>query len=221
MDARSLPRGCVGLPVPGVEVKLSEGDYGELLVRSPYMFAKYLFDNEATARAHDKDGFFRTGDILRREGGYYFVVGRESVDIIKSGGYKISATEVERACMNLPYVGEVAVLGVPDEEFGERVAAVVFPKFPPTAICNIGDDTKLTIDRLRSDLRTELAPYKLPTLLRVVAEELPKGGTGKVQKKILGPKMFPKSWREGSNNDVQMWNSKEKGKAGADVASKL
>ncbi|ETI27264.1 hypothetical protein G647_09947 [Cladophialophora carrionii CBS 160.54] len=197
-----LPKGCVGLPVPGVEVRLSEGDYGELLVRSPYMFSKYLFDVEATRKAHDGDGFFKTGDILRREGNYYFVVGRESVDIIKSGGYKISAIDVEKACQKLPYVDEVAVVGVDDEEFGQRVGAIVGLKSSAEA-------KDLTIQRLRTDLRNGLAAYKLPTILRVVQGELPKGGTGKVQKKMLGPAMFPADWR--SRKEVQYWDSKEKG----------
>ncbi|KIW88429.1 uncharacterized protein Z519_10998 [Cladophialophora bantiana CBS 173.52] len=216
-NARDLPKGCVGLPVPGVELKLSEGDEGELLVRSPYMFSKYLFDTEATRQAHDADGFFKTGDILRREGQYYFVVGRASVDIIKSGGYKISAIDVERACLKLPYVSEVAVLGVEDEEFGQRVAAVVAVK----STSDSGKDSNnsdhngdtgnnehqtLTIDRLRADLRADLTPYKLPTLLRVVHGELPKGGTGKVQKKILGPQMFQPGWR--TDAEVQFWDPK-------------
>ncbi|KIW69996.1 hypothetical protein PV04_02308 [Phialophora macrospora] len=195
-----LPKGCVGLPVPGSEVRLSEGDYGELLVRSPYMFSKYLFDTEATRKAHDGDGFFKTGDILRREGNYYFVVGRESVDIVKSGGYKISAIDVEKACQKLPYVNEVAVVGVEDEEFGQRVAAIIGVK-------SSADASEITIQRLRTELRSHLAAYKLPTMLRVVQDELPKGGTGKVQKKMLGPAMFPADWR--SRKEVQYWDSKK------------
>ncbi|KAH0827233.1 hypothetical protein AYO21_09081 [Fonsecaea monophora] len=205
-NAGDLPPGCVGLPVPGVELKLSEGDEGELLVRSPYMFSKYLFDTEATRQAHDADGFFKTGDILRREGQYYFVVGRASVDIIKSGGYKISAIDVERACFKLPYVSEVAVLGVEDDEFGQRVAAVVALKTPPSNAGAGIPPPSLTIERLRADLRGELTPYKLPTLLRVVQGEIPKGGTGKVQKKILGPQMFPSDWR--THADVQVYEPK-------------
>ena len=196
---RDPPLGCVGMPVPGVEVKLSEGNYGELLVRSPYMFAKYLFDSEATRKAHDEEGFFKTGDILRRKGNYYFVVGREAVDIIKSGGYKISASDIERAALTLPYVDEIAVVGVPDEEFGQRVGAIMGVKSSQAS-------KEVTIERLRTDLRGELAPYKLPTLLRVVEGELPKGGTGKLQKKMLGPEMFPADWR--GVKDVQFWESK-------------
>ena len=197
-----LPRGCVGMPVPGVEVKISSGSTGELLVRSPHMFSKYLFDDAATRDAHDAEGFFKTGDILRREGNYFFVVGRESVDIVKSGGYKISTPEIERACLDLPYVQEIAIAGVDDEEFGQRVGAILRTK---------SDVTTISLERLRGDLRKELAPYKLPTLLKVVEGELPKGGTGKVQKKMLGRDIFPGDWRQ--KGDVQSWDGKRKGRA--------
>lgn len=138
---------------------------------------------------------------MRRSGPYYFIEGRASVDIIKSGGYKISALDIERVASGLPYVNEVAVVGVEDEEFGQRVGAIVALK-PKSGIP--GDDLRL--DTLRQDLRKELASYKLPTLLRVVGTgELPKGGTGKVQKKILGPQLFPGNWRDLS--EVQSWES--------------
>jgi malonyl-CoA/methylmalonyl-CoA synthetase len=171
---------------------------------------RYLFDPENTARAHDKDGYFMTGDICRREGPYYFIVGRASVDIIKSGGYKISAIDIERVCLGLPYVSEVAVLGVDDEEFGQRVGAVISLK--PSA-------TSLTINQLRAELRTELAAYKLPTLLRVVREELPKGGTGKVQKKLLGPAMFPSHWRQVP--EVQSWKSEKSHRQSSVLSARL
>ena len=89
------------------------------------MFSKYLQDPEATAEAHDEDGYFRTGDIARMEGSYYYIVGRASLDIIKTGGYKISALDIERELLGLPYISEAMVVGVADEEFGQRVAALV------------------------------------------------------------------------------------------------
>ncbi|OAL30024.1 hypothetical protein AYO22_01930 [Fonsecaea multimorphosa] len=185
-DHKALPKGCVGLPVPGVELKLSEGNEGELLVKSPYMFAKYLYDAEATKQAHDDQGWFKTGDIARRDGDFYTIVGRASVDIIKSGGYKISAIDIERECLSLPYVKEAMVVGVKDEELGQRVAAVIaVKKQQPQEAAN------LTLQQLRADLRPSLANYKLPTILRVVEGELPKGVTGKVQKKVLGPELIP------------------------------
>ena len=75
-----VPDGSVGEKAPGVDLKLSNGDEGEILMRSPIMFSKYLFDPEATAKAHDEDGYFKTGDIARREGKHYFILGRASID---------------------------------------------------------------------------------------------------------------------------------------------
>ncbi|CAN9275721.1 unnamed protein product [Alternaria alternata] len=109
-----VPEGSVGEIASGVDVRLSEGDEGEVLVKSPHMFSKYLRDPEGTARAHDPDGYFRSGDIARRDGKYYYIIGRASLDIIKSGGYKISALDVERELLSLPYVAEAMVVGVPD-----------------------------------------------------------------------------------------------------------
>jgi malonyl-CoA/methylmalonyl-CoA synthetase len=151
-------------------------------------------DPEATRNAHDEEGYYRTGDIARTEGPYYFIVGRASVDLIKSGGYKVSALDVERECLSLPYVTEAMVVGVEDEEFGQRVGAVLV----------VDRDTRLTISKLRSDLRGQLAAYKLPTVLRVESSELPKGATGKVQKKILGPKLIPSPGFE-SMQEVQVY----------------
>lgn len=203
-----VPDGSVGTKFPGYDVKLSTtgegsdgtGMQGEILIKGPEMFSKYIFDPAATAAAHDEEGYYKTGDIARREGRYYWILGRASVDIIKSGGYKISALDIEREIMALPYVAEVMVVGVEDHEFGQRVAA---------AVCLKGaKDTdkplqRLTIERLRQDLRARLAGYKMPTLLRVIPGELPKSGTGKVQKKTLGPEFFPKDYQ--SSSDVQVW----------------
>ena len=160
-----------------------------------------MFDEEATRAAHDEDGWFKTGDICRREGGYFFIVGRASVDIIKSGGYKIGAPEIEQACIRLPYISEAAVVGVDDEEYGQRVAAVVTMTTP--------SPSRLAIDTLRKSLRHLLPSYKLPTVLRVIDGELPKGPTGKVQKKDLGPALFPASkWR--GEPEVQVWISPQR-----------
>lgn len=153
-------------------------------------------DPEATKNAHDSDGWYKTGDIARREGSFYFIVGRASVDIIKSGGYKISALDVERACLRLPFVNEAMAVGVEDEEFGQRVGAVLAVK----------NASNVTLAQVRSALRGQLAGYKLPTLLRVVEGEIPKGATGKVQKKILGPKLIPSPGYE-EIAEVQVWKN--------------
>lgn len=161
--------------------------------------SRYIFDDEATAAAHDENGYFKTGDIARREGKYYFILGRASQDIIKSGGYKISALDIEREVLGLPYIEEVMVVPVSDEEYGQRVAAAV----------SLRDGSKnLSLDKLRDDLRARLASYKMPTLLRVIEGELPKGGSGKVLKKTLGPELFPcPGWE--NTPEVQRWNRRE------------
>lgn len=195
--SKDVPDGSVGGKAPGVDLKLSHGDEGEVLMRSPIMFSKYLFDPEATQKAHNEDGYFMTGDIARREGKHYFILGRASIDIIKSGGYKISALDIERELLDLPYIAEAMVVGVEDEEFGQRVAAAVV----------LRDGTEgLSLERLRLDLRETLAGYKMPTMMRVV-RELRKNATGKVLKKILGPELFP---MEGSP-EVQTWRAKRGG----------
>ncbi|KAF2833668.1 acetyl-CoA synthetase-like protein [Ophiobolus disseminans] len=171
------------------------------------MFSKYLNDPEATANAHDSNGYFQTGDIARREGGYFFILGRASLDIIKSGGYKISALDIERELLGLPYIAEAMVVGVADEEFGQRVAALISLQEEELTDAFLGrsEDTEsmLTIAELRQDLRDKLAGYKMPTLLRIVNGELPKSATGKVQKKILGPKFFPVGYHKCP--EVQQW----------------
>ena len=103
--------------------------------------------------------------------------------------------------MALPYVAEVMVVGVPDEEFGQRVACTVSLKGPADTEAPLH---KLSLQRLRQDLRARLTGYKMPTLLRVVDGELPKSGTGKVIKKILGPQFFPENLRE--LPEVQVWD---------------
>lgn len=213
----NVPDGSVGNLFAGGDVKLRNeetgeyGDEGEVVVRSPAgeLFSKYIWDPAATAKAHTPDGYYRTGDIARHENGYYWILGRASIDIIKSGGYKISALDIEREVLALPYVAEVMVVGVPDLEFGERVAAAVVLKEPED---QKGEPiTKLSIERLREDLRARLAGYKLPTILRLIEGELPKSGTGKVVKKVLGPQFFPKNYAD--LKEVHAWSSQGDKKA--------
>jgi malonyl-CoA/methylmalonyl-CoA synthetase len=204
-----VPDGSVGRASLGVDVKLSNGNEGEVLVRSWNAFSRYLHDPEATRNTHDSEGYFKTGDVARREGEYYFIVGRALVDIIKSGGYKISALDIERELLALPYIGEAMVVGVPDEEFGQRVGAVVSVRDDEVAqeffSKNRRDPRKLELDDLRADMRERLASYKLPTLLRVLTGELPKSPTGKVVKKALGPVYFTADCRK--DPEVQVWSS--------------
>ncbi|KAJ5577105.1 hypothetical protein N7535_004031 [Penicillium sp. DV-2018c] len=203
LDYDGTPQNSVGRVAEAVTLKLT--DEGEILLKCPYMFSKYLFDEKATIDAHDADGFFKSGDIARREGKYYFILGRASIDIIKSGGYKISALDIEREIMGLDYVSEVMVVGVEDEEFGQRVAATISLKKDQNTTRK-----SLTLSELREDLRGQMAGYKMPTILRVVDGELPKSGTGKVQKKILGPRYFPPNYPQ--LPEVQVWSKQKSAK---------
>jgi malonyl-CoA/methylmalonyl-CoA synthetase len=174
--------GTVGVPFPSVQARivdesgneLGEHAQGELQIRGPNVFAGYWDKPEATRSAFTEDGFFRTGDVAVRERGYYRLLGRESVDIIKTGGFKVSALEIEETLREHPAVAEVAVVGVADAEWGERVAAVVVPHPGAT----------LDLEELRVFGKTRLAPYKVPSLLRCV-DALPRNALGKVQKPPL------------------------------------
>lgn len=202
-----LPDGSIGEIALGADVKLTEGDEGEVRTRSYYSFSKYIHDPEATKAAFDEDGYFKSGDMAIRKGKYFFITGRASVDILKSGGYKISALDIEREILSLPYVNEVMVVGVQDEEFGQRVGAVLSISDSEAAQEYYQKHDRqrgsLKLDDLRSDLRDRLAGYKLPTLLRVIEGELPKSPTNKVVKKVLGPMYFPANYAD--LPEVQKW----------------
>ena len=171
--------GAVGVPLPGVEARLkseqgasvtAENEPGEIQVRGPGVFAAYWNRPEATAASFD-DGWFRTGDMAVVERGYYRIMGRLSVDIIKSGGYKLSALEIEAALLEHPGIRECAVVGLPDDTWGEAVTAVVV----------LADGVTLDLATLREWCKGRLSVYKIPHRLRVVAE-LPRNAMGKVTK---------------------------------------
>ncbi|KAE8147976.1 hypothetical protein BDV25DRAFT_168729 [Aspergillus avenaceus] len=181
--------GSVGWPLPGVQVRLTkegrvvEGvdEDGQIEVKGDNVFREYWRRPEATVKEFTADGWFQTGDVARRDGsGAYFIQGRASVDLIKSGGYKISALEVERTMLGLDAVQEVAVVGLDDEEWGQRVAALV----------KLRIGTTLDLGTLRAQLKTELAPYKIPTVLKVV-EAIDRNAMGKVNKKSIIKKYWP------------------------------
>ena len=170
--------GFVGTPLPGVEVRLVDeqgrpaqpGTPGEIEVRGPNVFLEYWRRPDATAQAF-RDGWFRTGDMAVLEQGAYRILGRTSVDIIKSGGYKISALEIEDVLRAHPAIAECAVVGVEDAEWGERICAAV----------ELRDDVTLALEELQRWAKQRLAPYKVPRALRCVAA-LPRNAMGKVTK---------------------------------------
>ena len=183
-DGERVP-GSVGLELPGVSIDIVplEGEAaltavdepGELRVRSPQLFSGYLGDRTATEAAYDDQGRFKTGDVgLRDARGYIRLLGRASSDILKSGGYKLSALEIEEVLREHPAIAEIAVIGVPDETWGDRVCAC--------AVLRAGQS--LDLESLRTWCKERMATYKVPRELRVI-EALPRNPMGKVQKKLL------------------------------------
>lgn len=150
---------------------------GELLIRGPSVFPGYFRREEATAAAFTEGGWFKTGDVAERsEGGYVRLLGRTSVDILKSGGYKLSALEIEEVLRENPAVAEVAVVGLPDETWGDRVTAVVVPAPGRADAC--------APEALRAWAKERMAHYKVPREV-IVTSALPRNALGKVVKPEL------------------------------------
>jgi malonyl-CoA/methylmalonyl-CoA synthetase len=172
--------GTVGRPLEGTEVRLvplpgdrSDG-LGAVEVRGPGLFDGYLNRPDATAASRTADGWFATGDIGRwTASGALALVGRSATDLIKSGGYKIGAGEIENALLEHAGVAEVAVIGVPDEDLGERIVAFVVPAGSPPPARELVDHVAAL-----------LAPHKRPREVRFTAE-LPRNDMGKVVKSRL------------------------------------
>jgi malonyl-CoA/methylmalonyl-CoA synthetase len=170
--------GFVGAPLPGVEVRLVDekgipveaGKPGEIEVRGPNVFLEYWRRSDATRQAF-RDGWFRTGDTAIVEDGSYRILGRTSIDIIKTGGFKVSALEIEEELRTHPAVAECAVVGVPDAEWGERISVAV----------ELREGAHLALEELQVWAKERLAPYKVPRALRIV-EALPRNAMGKVVK---------------------------------------
>ena len=173
--------GFVGLPLPDVDVQLVdedgiqvlEGNSGELEVRGRTVFNEYWQRPEETRLAF-RNGWFRTGDVAVVEDGYYRLLGRTSVDIIKTGGFKVSALEIEEVLRTHPAIAECAVIGIEDPEWGERVAAAV----------ELRADATLSCADLQQWSKERLAPYKIPRALLAV-NALPRNSLGKVVKPDL------------------------------------
>jgi malonyl-CoA/methylmalonyl-CoA synthetase len=173
--------GYVGVPLPGVEVKLVDekgtrvavGEPGEIIIRGPNVFLEYWQNPQATAESFTELGWFSTGDVAVVENGYYRIMGRMSMDIIKSGGYKISALEIEEVLRTHPAVDDCAVIGMPDEEWGELIVAALVLK-----------ETTFDTHTLQLWLREKMAAYKTPRKY-LVLPELPRNAMGKVVKSLI------------------------------------
>jgi len=175
--------GTVGPPLPGVELRLIDDDgnviegdeVGEIQVRGPNLFLEYLNRPDATEEAM-RDGWFATGDVaLREDDGYIRIVGRRATDLIKSGGYKIGAGEIENALAEHPGVKEAAVTGEPDDDLGERIVAWIVP----------AGDERPGEQELADHVARLLTPHKRPREVRYL-DELPRNAMGKVTKATLG-----------------------------------
>jgi malonyl-CoA/methylmalonyl-CoA synthetase len=172
--------GYIGMPLKGVEVRICDetdrvipsDQPGEIQVRGGNVFKEYWGKPEATAKAFTSDGWFKTGDIAVVEDGYFKILGRDSVDIIKSGGYKISALEIEEVLRKYPGIKDCGVIGIPDEEWGELVAAALVT------------EKNIDVNVLNTWIRERMPAYKTPRKYLVV-EDLPLNAMGKVTKNEL------------------------------------
>jgi malonyl-CoA/methylmalonyl-CoA synthetase len=184
-DAQPAP-GTVGPPLPGVDIRLVDDDggvlegaddetIGEIQVRGPNLFLEYLNRPDATAEAM-RDGWFATGDMATRTAeGYIRIVGRRATDLIKSGGYKIGAGEIEGCLREHPAVEDAAVTGEADDDLGERVVAWIV----------LRDGASAQESELVDHVADQLAPHKRPRDVHFL-DELPRNDMGKVQKARLG-----------------------------------
>ena len=183
-DGPRIP-GAVGTALPGVELRITDdagavlpaGDrdaIGNVEIRSTALFDGYLGRPEATAEAF-RDGWFRTGDVgSLDQDGVLRLVGRSSTDLIKTGGYRVGAGEIEAALLEHPAVAEAAVLGIPDDDLGERIAAWIV----------LAEGAEVDDDALVQHVADHLAPHKRPRVITRV-ESLPRNALGKVQKARL------------------------------------
>ncbi|HEU0190780.1 MAG TPA: acyl-CoA synthetase [Mycobacterium sp.] len=176
--------GWVGLPLEGVQTRLVGDDggpvphdgenIGRLEVRGPTLFNGYLNRPEATAEALGADGWYRTGDVAVIDGGgMHRIVGRESVDLIKSGGFRVGAGEIETALLGHPGVAEAAVVGLPDDDLGQRIVAFV-----------VRSEGAVEPQTLIDYVAQQLSVHKRPREVRIV-DALPRNAMGKVLKKEL------------------------------------
>ncbi|GAB1265102.1 acyl-CoA synthetase [Aurantivibrio infirmus] len=174
--------GAVGVPLPGVEVALFDEDNivitkedtpGEIRIKGPTVFLEY-WDNPTATKESFHEGWFCTGDVAVIENGYYRIMGRSSIDIIKSGGYKLSALEIEGVLLNHEKISECAVIGVSDDTWGEAV----------TAFLVLTPNTSLTLDALKDWCKERMSAYKIPKNIKIV-DSLPRNAMGKVTKKLL------------------------------------
>jgi len=173
--------GHIGQPLPDVQIRLTNdlgelvnaGEQGEIQVKGPGVFKSYWNRQEATTEAFTQDGWFKTGDIAILNEASYKILGRSSVDIIKSGGYKISALEIEEVLRTHADIRDCAVVGIADEEWGEIIGVGL-----------VMSETTLDANKLKEWLKEKLPGYKIPRKY-LALHDLPRNAMGKVTKKEL------------------------------------
>ncbi|KHN97578.1 AMP-dependent synthetase/ligase [Metarhizium album ARSEF 1941] len=182
-------QGDLGTPFPNVTMKLSQGEEGEVLVKSPSLFLGYLNSPGSTASSLDSDGFFKTGDLAIRQNGRYIFKGRANMDLFKFYTYKVPRMEVESRLLALPYVAEGYIMPVADPQCDTRVAALVRPR---------GRHGKIDLGTVRGHLSRHLPAYQLPTVLRVLRadEAVPRTWSDKTAMRQAVEMFFPRDAEE-------------------------
>jgi len=174
--------GSIGTPIEGVEMKLidddgkevDDGEIGEIAIRGHNIMKGYYNREDATKASIDSDGWFKSGDMAKKDDdGYYFIVDRKKELIIR-GGYNVYPREVEEVLYEHPAIAEVAVIGIPDDNLGEEVGAAV--------VLKSGQD--VDVDEIQAFVKKEVANYKYPRHIWLL-DELPKGPTGKILKREI------------------------------------
>ncbi|CAG5081803.1 Similar to Acsf3: Malonate--CoA ligase ACSF3 [Cotesia congregata] len=204
LEGQRIP-GTVGTPLPGVQVRItgpsstpevlvqgsSSGSKvvgkeakipvsGDLQVKGESLFREYFNKPEATAKEFTSDKWFKTGDTAMYDGNVYSILGRSSVDIIKTGGYKVSALQVETVILGHPDIIDCAVVGLPDITWGQKVAAVAVTR----------EGSEILLHQIREFAKKSLPDYAVPTVLKIV-DKIPKNNLGKVNKPNLLAAVFP------------------------------
>jgi malonyl-CoA/methylmalonyl-CoA synthetase len=173
--------GHIGQPLKGVKVRLVDDngktiktdEAGEIQIKGATVFKEYWNKPQATQETFTKNGWFKTGDVAVVDNGYYRILGRNSIDIIKSGGYKISALEIEEILRTHPSISDCAVVGIADEEWGELVTAAL-----------VLNTETIDLTALNLWIREKMPAYKTPRKYQI-ALELPRNAMGKVVKNDL------------------------------------
>ncbi|KAE8152784.1 hypothetical protein BDV25DRAFT_170018 [Aspergillus avenaceus] len=189
---------CIGKPCRGVEVKLSEGDHGEILLKSDTMFTHYLGEEAATRAVFDEEGYYKSGDFGHLVGDQYVIDGRSSTDFIRFHGLRVPIHEVEARLLELPYISEAYV--VPTTlNYQRQIAVLVRPTITKSPV---------RLLQIRSDLQDKIQRYKLPTLMRILRddEQIPSTISGKPMRKKIEEQYFSLPEDDPLPADVQLCN---------------